>query len=67
MLAKQKSRNALALLRQSARAAWHNRWWGLLSVAAQDALAASLSESVVRVLEGHDGIEPPIGDVLLDA
>ena len=52
-------------LRTSAAQAWSNRWWGALSVAAQDALAATLS------LEGHLALggpaadpDVPLGDVL---
>ena len=33
--AKSEARWAPALLRASARAAWHARWWGLLSIASQ--------------------------------
>ena len=41
-LAEVKSQEAPSLLRQSIRMAWHRRWLGLLSVAAQTALADSL-------------------------
>ena len=53
-------------LRESLRQAWLARWWGLLSVAAQDALAASSVETGFALLDGADGPEPPPGDLLLD-
>ena len=64
-LAKEKARNAPALLRQSARAAWLSRWWGLLSVASQSALAATLGGASAQALGGppvEDDV--PLGDVL---
>ena len=39
----------------------------LLSVSAQDALAASLTEDSLALLDGTDGTEPTLGDLLLDA
>ena len=64
-LAKHKARAAPALLRSSARAAWLSRWWGLLSVAAQSALAATLTGDGVLALGGPSGFdEVPLGDVL---
>ena len=66
--ARLRAQDAPALLRASASLAWGNRWWGILSVAVQDALAATLS------LEGHMAmggfaadLDLPLGDVLLDA
>ena len=67
-LAKEKARSAPALLRQSARAAWLSRWWGLLSVAAQSALAATLGGASALALGGPVGDEEvPLGDVLDEA
>ena len=64
-LAKHKARAAPALLRSSARAAWLSRWWGLLSVAAQSALASTLTGDGVLALGGPAGFdEVPLGDVL---
>ena len=64
-LAKHKSRGAPALLRPSARAAWHYRWWSLLSVAAQSALAATLLAEGDLALGGPTGDEEvPWGEVL---
>ncbi len=63
-LAKQKARNAPVLLRLSARAAWHNRWWGLLSVACQTALASTLCGQALT-LGGPTGEDDPfLGEVL---
>ena len=56
------------LLLTAARAAWHSRWWGLLSVAAQTALATTLSGAGALALDGPTGYEEPcLGDVLSDA
>ena len=55
--AKLKARSAPALLRASARAAWHARWWGLLSVAAQSALAVTLSGEGTLALGGPAGAD----------
>ncbi len=64
-LAKQKSQGAPALLRQSARAAWHYRWWSLLSVATQSALAATLLAEGDQAPGGPTGDEEvPLGEEL---
>jgi hypothetical protein len=64
-LAKQKARAAPALLRGAARAAWLARWWGLLSVAAQSALAATLRGAPALALGGASGEdELDLGEVL---
>ena len=64
-LAKEKARSAPALLRASARTAWHARWWGLLSVATQSALAATLGGASALALGGPAGAEEvPLGSVL---
>ena len=47
--------------------AWAARWWALLSVAAQEALAASLVEPSLQLLDGWDAAEPSLDDLLLDA
>ena len=65
MLAKHKARSAPQLLRGAARAAWHHRWWGLLSVAAQRALAITLSGEGTLALGGPSGSDdPPLAEVL---
>ena len=66
-LASRKASDAPDVLRASLFQAWSARWWGILSVAAQDALAASLGEALVCLPEGFDGEAPLLGDVLLDA
>ena len=63
-LAARKTDEAPVLLRESLRSAWAARWWGLLSVAAQDALAGSLAEAPTRVLAEFDAVEPPLDEVL---
>ncbi len=64
-LAKHKARSAPRLLQASARAAWHNRWWSLLSVAAQTALATTLLGHGAEALGGPTGFEDvPFADVL---
>ncbi len=64
-MAKQKARGAPALLRASARAAWHHRWWALLSVAAQSALAATLLGEGALALGGPAGDDDvPLAAVL---
>ena len=42
-----RARRAPLRLRASAAEAWARRWWGLLSVAGQDAVAASLLIHIV--------------------
>ncbi len=65
MLAKHKARSAPQQLRGAARAAWHHRWWGLLSVAAQRALAATLSGEGAQAMGGPSGSDdPPLAEVL---
>ena len=62
-----KVRESLEILCASLAAGWYSRWWAILSVASQDALAASLSEASLRLLDAADGLVPTIDDVLLDA
>ncbi len=65
-LAAQKARSAPRLLRRSAELAWSNRWWGLLSVASQDTLAATLSGDGFLALGGPAGVDDPdLGEVLV--
>ena len=66
--AREHAMEARRLLRASARQAWSTRWWGLLSVAVQDTLAATLC------LEGHlalggcgADVDVPLADVLVEA
>jgi hypothetical protein len=61
--AKYRSRGAPHLLRTSARAAWQNRWWSILSVAAQSSLANTLLGNA-PAMQCPSGWESPM---LLDA
>ena len=63
LLAKSKARSYPRLLRKSAQLAWSSRWMGLLSVAAQRALARTLLELPVDEV-GVDGEDPFLEDVL---
>ncbi|CAK0891746.1 unnamed protein product, partial [Prorocentrum cordatum] len=66
LLAKQKARAAPALLRRSAELAYTNRWWGFLSVAAQDALMATLTGDGYPALGGAAGEDDPdLAEMLL--
>ena len=68
VFAKQKARAAPTLLRKSARAAWSNRWWGLLSIATQASLAATLIADGHLALSGATGRdELHLADILQDA
>ena len=64
-LARVRSRQALPLLRAAARAAYSRRWWGLLSVAVQDAVAATLLGAPLGPYGGcAAGVSPALPDVL---
>jgi len=63
-LAEFRSRHAPKRLRRSTAAAWEGRWWSMLSVAAQDALAATLVDDAPHLLHGWRGEEPPLGLLL---
>ena len=65
-LAKQKVKNEHPLLRRSAELAWHDRWWSLLGVAVQDALAASLLANLGKqfVLDEKVADEPSLDNLL---
>jgi hypothetical protein len=67
LLAKAKARTVPQLLRSAAQAAFFHRWTGILAVAAQRALAATLLELPVDDAEGVDGEQPVLEDVLGDA
>ena len=63
LLAKHKVQDVPLVLRRSAELAWTDRWWTLLGVAVQDALAASvLAPSTLDASDSYD-LEP---DRLLD-
>ena len=67
LLAAFRARAAPRHLQLSARIGFESRWWALLSVAQQDALAASLVDDGIVALDGHDGAEPPLIDIIVDA
>ena len=66
-LAQARARSAPVALQAGVRAAWLTRWTSMLSVAAQAALAATLVDDAVAVLDGTDGVVPTDADVWLDA
>ena len=63
-LAKEKSQSAPPRLRRSTAFAWENRWWGMLSVAAQNAFAATLVDDAPHLLHAREGSDPPLGVLL---
>ena len=63
-LAKAKARAAPPLLRRSAAQGWLQRWMGLLAVASQTTLAASLLGADPWLRAGRDGYTPGIDLVL---
>ena len=54
------------MLRRSAQLAWTDRWWAILVIAVQDALAASLLAPAGKglALEGTVDYEPALEEVL---
>ena len=65
-LARGKIRHAPALLRHSARAAWHWRWLGSHSMASQSALAASLAGPAALLTAGQHVPVPEESKVVID-
>ena len=65
-LAAARARAAPRHLQLSARVAFESRWWALLSIAQQDALAATLVDDGVLLLDGHDAAVPLVTDVVVD-
>lgn len=65
-LAAAKARAEPAYLQLAARIAYESRWWALLSCTLQDAVAASLIDDVVALMDGHDAALPLTTDVLAD-
>ena len=63
-LANEKSAKAPPRLRQSTARAWEARWWAMLSVAVQNALAATLVDDAPHLLHGWEGDGPPLGALL---
>ena len=67
LLAKAKARTVPQLIRSAAKAAFFHRWTGILAVAAQRALVATLLELPVEDAGGVDGDVPVLEEVLGDA
>ena len=67
LLAKAKARSAREDQQTKLAAAYANRWWNLLSVAAQNSLAASLANDKPLLADGVDGEEPDWLDVLYES
>ena len=65
-LASARARSAPLLVRAAAKNAWLRRWTGMLGVAVQDALAATLVDDAVALLDGCDGEAPPDVDAWVD-
>ena len=67
LLAKHKVLETPEVLRRSAQLAWANRWWTMLAVATQDALAASVLAPASKglVLDSSASDAPDL-DILLD-
>ena len=63
-LAAAKSQHAAPRLRKSAAFAWENRWWSMISVATQNALAATLVDDAPHMLHAWEGTAPPLGILL---
>ena len=63
-LAKHRSQNAPPRLRKSTQLAWENRWWGMLAVAAQDSLAATLVDDTPHLLQGWERLASSLGELL---
>ena len=67
LLARNKVANVHPLLRRSVELAWIDRWWAMLGVAVQDALAASLlAPSSKQLVLDSGAAETPDLDALLD-
>ena len=65
-LAKAQARSTPALLQRSVEHAWYNRWWSMLSVAAQNCFAQSLVDEELGGMHFADGPTPDLGDLLTD-
>ena len=65
-LAKYKASSELPHLRRASEFAWHSRWWSILSVAAQRALALSLIEVDGDAIKPLADFEPRVGEILAD-
>ena len=64
-LASARSRSAPRHLQAASRCALEARWWALLSCCQQDAVAATLVDDAVGLLDGQDAPAPPLVDTLV--
>ena len=64
-LAAARPRSAPQYLQVSARRTYEARWWALLSIVQQDALAGTLTDDSLATLDGHDDAELSLGDLIL--
>ena len=62
-LAEEKSAGAPPRLRRSTARAWEARWWGMLAVAVQNAVASTLVDDAPHWLHGWEGRGPPLGEL----
>ena len=60
-LVKAKGQEAAPRLRKSGSSAWGNVRWGMISVAARNALAATLVDDAPHMLHAWEGTAPPVG------
>ena len=65
-LAVAKARQVPTRVRVAAQLGMELRWWSMLSVAVQDALACTLVADGVDVLDGVDGEPPTLGALLCE-
>ena len=63
-LAEERSSREAPRLRRSTARAWEARWWGMLSVAVQNALASTLIDDAPHLLHAWEGGGPPLGELL---
>ena len=63
-LAEEKSAGAPPRLRRTTARAWEARWWGMLAVAVQNAVASTLVDDAPHLLHGWEGSGPPLGELL---
>jgi len=65
-LAAHKAAEAPPALRRGTALALERRWWGLLAVATQDALASTLLNDAPKLLHGRPPATPHLANLLLD-
>ena len=61
-----RARTEVPALRKAAARAWRARWLCMLSVCVQDALAATLVDEGLSLLDSHGGPPPNATEVWLD-